>query len=62
MSRVYNGIVEVTIMALPIQIDNLIHRRTVESTRIEFKKGFNPDSIIRTICAFANDIDNTGGG
>ncbi|MBR2825764.1 MAG: putative DNA binding domain-containing protein [Solobacterium sp.] len=49
-------------MALPIQINNLIHGRTVESTRIEFKKGFNPDSIIRTICAFANDIDNTGGG
>ena len=40
MSRLYNGIVEVTIMALPIQIDNLIHGRTVESTRIEIKKRF----------------------
>lgn len=49
-------------MAIPVNIDDLINHRVVESTRIEFKSDFNPASIIRSICAFANDIDNMGGG
>jgi ATP-dependent DNA helicase RecG len=49
-------------MALHINIEDLLSARTVESDRIEFKKGWNPDAISRTICAFANDFDNTGGG
>lgn len=49
-------------MPIPANIDDLINHRTVESTRIEYKEDFNPDSVIRTICAFANDIDNMGGG
>lgn len=49
-------------MALPIAIDRLLHDEVVESTRIEFKGGFNPSPIMRTVCAFANDIDNIGGG
>ena len=49
-------------MAIPITIDDLINSQIVESTRIEFKADFNPSPIIRTICAFANDIDNVGGG
>ena len=49
-------------MAIPINIDDLVNQRVVESSRIEFKSGFNPNSIIHTICAFANDIDNMGGG
>lgn len=49
-------------MALPISVDDLVNRRVVESNRVEFKTGFNPDPIIHTICAFANDIDNMGGG
>lgn len=49
-------------MALPINIENLVRQRTVESARIEYKAGWNPDPIIRTICAFANDIENLGGG
>ena len=49
-------------MAIPIGIQELLDARVVESTRIEYKSGFNPAPIIRTICAFANDIDNTGGG
>lgn len=48
-------------MALPINIDYLINRG-VESNRIEFKAGWNPDKIYHTICAFATDIENTGGG
>lgn len=49
-------------MAIPANIDDLLNSRVVESTRIEFKAGFNPNPVIHTICAFANDIDNIGGG
>ena len=49
-------------MAIPVNIEDLLHKRKIESIRIEFKKGWNPDKIYRTICAFANDIDNLGGG
>ncbi len=49
-------------MAIPVNIDELVNHRVVESTRVEFKSGFNPNAIIHTICAFANDIDNVGGG
>ena len=49
-------------MSIPVNIDELINQQVVESTRIEYKESFNPDPIIRTIGAFANDIDNIGGG
>lgn len=49
-------------MAIPVNIEELLHKRKIESTRIEFKTGWNPDKIYRTICAFANDFDNIGGG
>jgi len=47
---------------LPINLEDLLYRRTVEGERIEYKKGWNPDAIIRTVCAFANDFENLGGG
>ncbi len=49
-------------MALPVNINELINGRTVEWERIEFKKGWNPVSVLHTICAFANDFNNWGGG
>lgn len=49
-------------MALPINISELIKGRVVESARIEYKANWNPEPIIHSICAFANDIDNWGGG
>ncbi|MCL2712443.1 MAG: putative DNA binding domain-containing protein [Methanomassiliicoccaceae archaeon] len=49
-------------MSLPINIKELIERRSVETSRIEYKEGWNPERVIHTICAFANDIDNVGGG
>ncbi len=49
-------------MPIPINIEDLLNKRKVESDRIEFKKGWNPVSIYHSICAFANDIDNLGGG
>ena len=49
-------------MALPINIEDLLQKQKIEGNRIEFKSGWNPDSIYHTICAFANDFDNIGGG
>jgi len=49
-------------MALPINIENLIKGTTVEWERIEFKKGWNPLPVMHTMCAFANDLHNWGGG
>ena len=49
-------------MAIPVNLDDLINRRVVESTRVEFKADWNPTPIIHSICAFANDLDNMGGG
>ena len=49
-------------MALPINIDELLYGHTVEWDRIELKKGWNPEDIIHSFCAFANDINNWDGG
>ena len=49
-------------MPLPININDLIGGKSVECKRIEYKEGWNPSSIYRSICAFANDFDNEGGG
>lgn len=49
-------------MSLPINISDLINRRVVESARVEYKGDWNPEPILHSICAFANDIDNWGGG
>ena len=49
-------------MALPINIDELLHGNTVEWNRIELKKGWNTEDIIHTLCAYANDINNWDGG
>jgi ATP-dependent DNA helicase RecG len=49
-------------MAIHINVEKLISGKIVESERIEYKKGWNPASIYRTICAFANDFENIGGG
>ena len=47
---------------LPINIDSLLNGKAVENNRLEFKEGWNPKTIYRTICAFANDFDDAGGG
>lgn len=49
-------------MAIPVNIEKLISGRIVEGERIEYKEGWNPAAIYRTICAFANDFENIGGG
>jgi len=50
---------------LPINLDDLIHARSVESVRREFKGTWSEptlDQVIRCICAFANDFFNLNGG
>ncbi len=47
---------------IPINISDLIDGSIIESNRIEFKSDWNPEKILHTICAFANDLDNIGGG
>jgi len=47
---------------LPINIDSLLHQRTIESERVEYKAGWNSESVIHTLSAFANDFHNLGGG
>lgn len=47
---------------LPINLPDLLRQRAVEGERIEYKAGWNPDAIIRTLCVFANDFENLGGG
>ena len=49
-------------MPLPINVADLINQRVVENARIEYKGVWNPEPILHSICAFANDIDNWGGG
>lgn len=49
-------------MTLPVNIEALINGEVVENDRIEFKKGWDPDHIYRTICAFANDFEDQSGG
>ena len=49
-------------MALPINIESLLSGSAVESNQLEFKEGWNPDAIYRSVCAFANDFEDTGGG
>lgn len=49
-------------MKLPLNLSHLLRQRTVERERIEYKAGWNPDPILRTLCAFANDFANLGGG
>ncbi|QQD27170.1 hypothetical protein ICJ33_24420 [Pseudomonas simiae] len=45
-----------------INLNDLLRQRTVEGRRIECKTGMNPDAILHTLCAFANDFENLGGG
>src|SRR5579871_4491176 len=47
---------------LPIRLADLLQDSKVESDRLEFKAGWNPAAVLRTVCAFANDFHNYGGG
>lgn len=51
---------------LPINLDDLLHGRGVESERVECKASWDANTsgfqVLKTICAFANDHHNLNGG
>lgn len=47
---------------MPIHIPDLFTGTVVEWERLEFKAGWNPEAVLHTLCAFANDLHNWGGG
>lgn len=49
-------------MAIPTNIKTLLSGDVVEWARIEFKETWDPAASLKTVCAFANDLDNWGGG
>lgn len=49
-------------MAIPTSIKTLLAGNAVEWARVEFKETWDAAASLKTVCAFANDIDNWGGG
>lgn len=49
-------------MAIPTNIHTILSGSVVEWARIEFKTVWDPEASLKTITAFANDIDNWSGG
>lgn len=53
-------------LILPINVDDLLHCQGVESARIEFKASWDSKTtgyqVLKSICAFANDLQNLNGG
>ncbi len=53
-------------MILPINVEDLLHCQGVESARVEFKASWDAKTtgyqVLKTICAFANDLQNLNGG
>jgi ATP-dependent DNA helicase RecG len=51
---------------LPINVEDLLYGRGVESSRVEFKARWDEKTvgaqILKTLCAFANDLQNLNGG
>ena len=47
---------------IPLKIEKLLAGRVVEQNRVEYKEGWNPNDIIHSICAYANDYHNMNGG
>ncbi|MDO4848949.1 MAG: ATP-binding protein [Coriobacteriia bacterium] len=49
-------------MAIPISAESLLKGGVIENARIELKETWDAAASLKTICAFANDLDNWGGG
>jgi ATP-dependent DNA helicase RecG len=50
---------------LPINVEDLLRARGVETQRLEFKGTWDDhiaEDVLHTICAFANDVHNVNGG
>lgn len=54
-----------TASGLPFALGDLLHQRAIEGNRVEFKADWDDpiaESMVRTACAFANDLLNLNGG
>jgi ATP-dependent DNA helicase RecG len=49
-------------MGFLVNIPELVNGKIVEDSRLEFKRGWNPEEVMRTSCAFANDLKEKNGG
>lgn len=50
---------------LPFSLDDLVNLRAIEGNRVEFKATWDEyikPAVVRTVCAFANDLLNLNGG
>lgn len=51
---------------LPVNIEDMLATRCVESSRVEFKASWDEVTtghpVLKSICAFANDLYNLNGG
>ena len=47
---------------IPLKIEKLLAGKVVEQNRVEYKEGWNPNDVIQSICAYANDYHNMNGG
>jgi ATP-dependent DNA helicase RecG len=53
---------ETGLMRIMTNIETLLYGNVIELDRVEFKTTWDPEISLKTICAFANDINNWGGG
>ena len=49
-------------MSILLSIEELLSGRSVEKPRLELREKWEPKSVLRSICAFANDFENEGSG
>ena len=49
-------------MVIPITMERLLTLNIIERERLELHGKWEPEAILKTISAFAYDIDNWGGG
>lgn len=61
-NRPFENVVGGNHMAIPTNIKTLLSGDVVEWARIEFKETWNAEASLKSVCAFANDLDNWGGG
>lgn len=49
-------------MGLSIGIGKLLDGHTVDRFRLAFEPAYDPNSLVHTMCSFANDLEGTNGG
>ena len=49
-------------MTIPVNATDLVLGRRTDRSRLEFLDRWDPERVLRTMCAFANDVDGLDGG